>query len=146
MKRIFKINIKILFMVFVVLDLLCIAIGMGVPIFCIFFGFLIGWYITKRVTNDLRDLKFILRKIFRYAFITSAFTFIVMLIIWGQVIPMLFDTDADFVNFGIPLILYEPKISFIGWLFLMILISPFLQLMTTIFASFLTLLRNKSRE
>ena len=146
MNRILKVNIKILFMIFIILDLICIAMGMGVPIFCIFFGFLIGWYISKRVTNDLRDFNFILKRIFGYAFINSIFTFIVMLIIWGQVIPLLFDTDADFVNFGIPLILYEPRISFIGWLFLMILISPFLQLMTTIFASFLTLLRDKSRE
>ena len=42
---------------------------------------------------------------------------------------------------GHPFILYDPKISFIGWLVLMMFISPFLQLLTTIFGSYLTLLR-----
>ncbi len=63
-----------------------------------------------------------------------------MIIIWGPTMAMLFDPYADFENFGIPLILYDPKISFVGWQVLMILISPFLQLLTTIFASYLTLL------
>jgi hypothetical protein len=60
--------------------------------------------------------------------------------IWGRTIPMLFDPTADFQNFGHPFILYDPKLSFIGWLVLMIFISPFLQLLTTIFGSYLTLL------
>jgi hypothetical protein len=71
---------------------------------------------------------------------TSAVTFALMAIIWGSVTPMLFDPAADFANFGIPLILYDPKVSFIGWLILMIFISPFLQLLTTLFSSYLTLL------
>ena len=53
---------------------------------------------------------------------------------------MLGDPTADFANFGIPMILYDPKISFVGWLILMIFISPFLQLLTTLFSSHLTLL------
>jgi hypothetical protein len=64
-----------------------------------------------------------------------------MSIIWGNTISMLFNPSADFKNFGIPLILYDPKLSFMGWLILMILISPFLQLLTTIFTAYLTLLR-----
>ena len=54
---------------------------------------------------------------------------------------MLFDPMSDFQNFGHPFILYDPKISFIGWSILMIFISPFLQMLTTIFASFITLIR-----
>jgi len=69
MDRVFRLDIKIIFIIFAILDLFCIAMGMGVPIFCILFGF-----------------------------------------------P-------------------------IGWLFLMIFISPFLQLLTTIFTSYLTLLK-----
>jgi hypothetical protein len=38
------------------------------------------------------------------------------------------------------MILYEPRASFIGWLVLMILISPVLQMLTTLFGSYLTLL------
>jgi hypothetical protein len=62
-----------------------------------------------------------------------------MAVLWGPVTTMLFDPAADLANFGIPMILYEPLPSFIAWLVLMIFISPFLQLLTTLFASYLTL-------
>lgn len=90
------------------------------------------------VEESLRD---IFKKVFIYAIITSIFTLIFMCIIWGSTIIMLFNPATDFKNLGIPLILYDPKISFIGWIVLMILISPFLQLLATIFTSYLTLLR-----
>ena len=38
------------------------------------------------------------------------------------------------------MILYEPLASFIGWQVLMVLISPFLQLLTTLFGSYLAIL------
>ena len=141
MDRIFKLNIKIVFIIFVILDLLCIAMGMGVPIFCILFGFPIGWYSAKRIIMNSEDISFVLKKILCYALVTSIFTFFIMSILWGRTIPMLFDSNTNFKNLGIPLILYDPKISFIGWLFLVIFISPFLQLLTTIFASYLILLK-----
>ena len=62
-----------------------------------------------------------------------------MLIIWGPISTMLLNPYADFANFGIPMILYDPKISFIGWIILMVFISPFLQLLTTVFTAQLTL-------
>jgi hypothetical protein len=34
--------------VFLLLDTLCVGLGMGVPIFCIGFGFLVGWYLSRR--------------------------------------------------------------------------------------------------
>ncbi len=143
MDRIFKLDIKIIFMIFVILDIFCVGLGMGVPIFCILFGFPIGWYSVKRViiNSNSKDVNFILKKTLHYVLVTSVFTFFAMSILWGRTIPMVFDPNTDFMNFGIPLILYDPKISFIGWLFLMIVISPFLQLLTTIFASYLTLLK-----
>ena len=141
MSKIFKLNIKIILIIFIILDLFCIAMGMGVPIFCILFGFPMGWYIAKRITFNPENMNIIFRKIFVYAIITSFFTFFIMSIIWGNTISMLFNPSADFKNFGIPLILYDPKLSFMGWLILMILISPFLQLLTTIFTAYLTLLR-----
>jgi hypothetical protein len=145
MHKIFKLNPKIAFFIFIVIDLLCVGMGMGVPIFCILFGFLVGWYIAKRIMMTTENLKEILKRVLTYAIITSAFTFLAMGIIWGPTIVWLFDPKADLKNFGIPLILYEPKFSFIGWLVLMICISPFLQLLTTIFASFLTLLKRFNR-
>jgi len=138
--RVFTLNTKIAFAIFIIADLVCVGMGMGVPIFCIGFGFPLGWYIAKRVTVTTAKMNDVFRTVLLYAIATSTFTFVVMSVLWGPTIPMLLDPNSDFANFGIPLILYDPKISFIGWLVLMILISPFLQLLTTLFASYLTLL------
>jgi len=126
--------------VFMVLDTMCVGIGMGVPIFCILLGFLVGWYMVRMVTATTEQIREVLRKLLLYAAITSAFTLVVMTVIWGRCISMLFDPGTDFASFGIPLILYDPKASFIGWLILMIAVSPFLQLLATLFGSHLTLL------
>jgi hypothetical protein len=149
MDKLLGLNTKVAFAIFVIVDLVCIGMGMGVPIFCILFGFFVGWYIAKRATIATANVKDILRRVLVHAVITSAFTFVVMSAIWGRTIVMLFDPSADFQNFGHPFILYDPKISFIGWLVLMIFISPFLQLLTTIFGSYLMLLhwvRNRSNS
>ena len=140
MDRAFRLNARIAFAIFVIADLVCVAMGMGVPIFCIGFGFLVGWYIARRVTATTAKVKDALQTVLLYAIATSAFTLLVMGVIWGPTIPMLFDPDADLANFGIPMILYDPKLSFVGWVVLMILISPFLQLLTTLVGSYLTLL------
>ena len=140
MDRIYALDTKIAFAIFVIVDLLCVGMGMGVPLACIAFGFFVGWYIAKRATIATANVKDILWKVLVQAVITSAFTFVVMSLIWGRTIVLLFDPSFDFQNFGHPFILYDPKISFIGWLILMMLISPFLQLLTTIFGSYLTLL------
>jgi hypothetical protein len=58
---------------------------------------------------------------------------VLLLAVWGPVVPSAFDPDYDFENFGMPLILFDPWASFVGWLVLMILISPFLQSLTTAF-------------
>ena len=129
------------FIIYVFADLFCVGLGMGVPIFCILLGFPVGWYLTKRIYNSDQDMKGVLR-IFKYAFISSAVTMLLMVLIWGSLIPMIWDPKADLANFGIPLILYDPKISFIGWLILMIVISPFLQLLSAVFTAFITLMRN----
>lgn len=141
MDRVLRLNTRIAFAIFVIVDLVCVGMGMGVPFLCILFGFFVGWYITKRATIAASNVKSIFREVFVYAIVTSTFTFVVMSVMWGSTIPMLFDSNADFQNFGHPFILYDPKVSFVGWLVLMILISPFLQLLTTIFGSYLTLLR-----
>jgi hypothetical protein len=126
--------------VFVVLDTLCAGMGMGVPICCILFGFPVGWYTVGMATATTVHIREVLRKLLLYAVVTSAYTFLAMIAVWGRCIPMAFDPLADFANFGIPMILYGPRASFIGWLVLMIVISPFLQLLTTLFGSHLALL------
>ena len=128
------------FAVFIALDTVCVGMGMGVPVFCILFGFVVGWYITQSAVATTKDIRGIIGKLLPRAVATSAVTFVVMAIIWGRCIIMLFDPSSDYANFGIPLILFDPKASFIGWLVLMIAISPFLQLLATLFGSHLTLL------
>jgi hypothetical protein len=67
-----------------------------------------------------------------------------LLLVWrffgDQASSFFFDPQADIAHFGIPFLLYEPRASLVGWLFLMIVISPFLQMLTTVFAGNLTLL------
>lgn len=138
-----NIGFKKAFLIYIILDLLCIGpFGMGVPFFSIIIGFPVGWYLAKRIYQPDLSVKILLKRIFKYAIITSGFTLILMLFIWGMFFPMLWDVNADFANFGIPMILYNPKASFIGWMFLMIIISPFLQFLTTIFAANLTMIRS----
>ncbi len=131
------------FILYAVIDIFCIAMGMGVPIFCILFGFVVGWYIAKYLCRDIQDIKDKINRIMRYSIVTAGFSFLVMLIIWGRMAVMLGDPATDYENFGIPFILYDPKLSFIGWLILMIFISPFLQLLTMVFAAFLALRNQK---
>jgi len=132
---------------YVFLDIICIGIGMGVPFFCILFGLPIGWYIVKRLTAETTEIREVLRKTLLHAAIAAAVTCLGMLLIWGTLgVVTLSNPAADFVETGVPMILYEPKASFIGWIVLMIVISPGLQLLTTLFASHLTLLAWLNKE
>jgi hypothetical protein len=126
-------------LILVILETLCTAMGMGVPFINILFGFPLGWYITRQVSLEEKFDSDILKRILKYATAAAALTSVFMLGIWGWAIPMLFDPAADIENFGHPFILFDPRLSFIGWLVLMIFISPFLRLLTTIFTAFLTL-------
>jgi hypothetical protein len=140
MHKIFSLKIGWVLAIFTCLDLACIGMGMGVPIFCILFGLPVGWYIARRITIGRLDARQILIKMLQGAALTSAFTFLGMAALWGPWSAMLFDPTAKLSNLGAPLILYEPVASFIGWLVLMIVISPFLQLLMTLFGSHLTYL------
>jgi hypothetical protein len=126
--------------VFAFLDIICIGMGMGVPIFCILFGFPVGWIITRYITTMKTSTPQALYMVLKYAILTAGFTMLAMAVLWGPTISLLFDPARDLANFGIPMILYEPRASFIGWIVLMIVISPFLQLLTTLFGAYLALL------
>jgi hypothetical protein len=120
---------------FLLLDLLAVGAGMGVPIFAILFGFPVGWFAPRVLADTDPDLRSQLRKCVTVALLTSAFTLLLMLAIWGPFLRMLSDPAADIAHFGIPLILYEPVASFLGWIVLMVLISPFLQALAAAFSS-----------
>jgi len=128
-------------LLFVALDTLAVGAGMGVPIFAIAFGFLAGWFMARRALLERPDLRAALHRVFGWAAASAAYTLVLMLVIWGPLATMLFNPKADLAQSGVPQILYEPLPSFIGWLVLMILISPFLQLLTTLFAAQLRLMR-----
>lgn len=140
MRSVFSLKIGWALAIFAFLDIICVGMGMGVPIFCILFGLPVGAYIAGRIATRPFDARQMLSKTLQGAALTSAFTFVGMALLWGRCIAMLFDPTADLVNFGIPQILYEPLASFIGWTVLMIVISPFLQFLMTLFGSHLTLL------
>ena len=145
MNKLFKIKSGWLFLIYIIVDILCTGAGMGVPIFCILLGFWTGWCIIKIILSQTHDLNEIFKKSFKYGIATTFITFLLMLIIWGGAIIVFFYHNNDFKNFGNPLILYDPKLSFIGWLVLMIIISPLLQLLTTVFSFYVTLIILKKK-
>ena len=113
------------FIAYIVIDGLCAALGMGVPFFCILLGFSVGWFGAARAWHFVPGHVGAMKRSLRYALLTSLVTLVIMAVAWGRLVPLL---------------LYEPKASLIGWLVLMILISPFLQFLMTMFGSFVTLL------
>ena len=138
MQRIFSLRIRWALALFAFGDIVCIGLGMGVPFFCILFGLPVGWYLARRIAMRPFDTRRMLSKVLLGAALTSAFTFVGIALLWGRCVVMLFDPAADLANFGIPLILYEPVASFVGWIVLMIVISPFLQFLMTLFGAHLT--------
>ena len=126
--------------IYLAADVVAVGMGMGVPFFCILLGLPVGCAIAERTAGHMPSTRVILRRVFTEAALTAVFTFVLMIAIWGRMVPMLFDPAADLANFGIPMILYEPRASFIGWLVLMTIISPTLQFLVTVVAANLTLL------
>jgi hypothetical protein len=140
-RKLFAVRPRVALGIYVFVDIICVGMGMGVPFFCILLGLPLGWYIVKRLTAEQADMRDILRKVLLYATIAAAITVLGMIIIWGPLtIVSLSDPATDFVETGVPMILFEPKASFIGWIVLMVVFSPGLQLLTTLFTSHLTLL------
>ena len=140
MDRIFRIRPWQAYGIFMVLDTICVGMGMGVPVFCILLGFVVGWYIARVAVAQTEAVEDVVRKFLPHAMATAAYTFVVMALLWGRWLVILFDPSTDYTTVGIPMILFEPKASFIGWQALMILISPFLQVLTTLFGSHIALL------
>lgn len=135
MKKIFSRKHLFPIIAFCFLDILAVGIGMGVPVFAIFFGFIVGWIVPSFSLSDISNMRHLLKECLLVSFLGSCLTFFMMVTIWGPFARMLLDPSADFVKFGIPMILYDPKVSFIGWIILMIFISPVLQLLSTVFSS-----------
>jgi hypothetical protein len=125
---------------FILADIVSIGMGMGVPFFCILLGIPLGWFLVLFVTDKTIRVQDILWRVLVYAAVAAGITMLGMLMIWLPMGTLLFDPTNDLTMTGVPLILYEPRASFIGWLVLMIVISPVMQLLTTLFGAYLTLL------
>lgn len=140
MDKFFKTDWKIVAVIYILIALFCTGMGMGVPFFNILLGTLVGWWAAGGAVRLSLKARDVLRRILLISILTSGFTLLMMLIIWAPMFAMLWDANADFANFGIPMILYDPLWSFLGWQVLMIFISPFLQLLMSIFGGFVYLL------
>jgi hypothetical protein len=130
-----------LLILYIILDAICIGMGMGVPFFCILLGFGVGWFLVSYTSSRVRDVTRVLREVLRNCLLATGITLLAMLALWVPFTSYLFDPAKDLANSGIPMILYEPLPSFIGWIVLMVLISPFLQLLTSLFTAYLALMR-----
>ena len=139
LNKILTMRYWILVLIYIAICIILAGIGMGVPILNILSGFLIGWFAALRAEKLYRYMGQRMSRVLLYCGICAAITLGVMLAIWAQTIPMAFAPLTELKNFGHPMILFEPRISFIGWLVLMIIISPFLQLLTSIFSAFLAM-------
>jgi len=109
-----------------------------VPFFCILLGFSVGWFGAVRAWHFVPGHVGAMRRSLRYALLTSLVTLVIMAAIWGRLVPLMFHPVIDPGNMGLPLLLYEPKASLVGWLVLMIFVSPFLQFLMTVFGSYAT--------
>jgi hypothetical protein len=143
MRKIVDLKLGWAIALYLLLVLLATGVGMGVPFFNVLLGLPVGWWLVQRLDIPGVGVRGLLGKLLGWAAATAGVSVLAMLIIWMPAILMLFDPAADLANFGIPLILFEPKASFIGWLVLMIVISPFLQMLMTLFAAQVTLWRKK---
>ena len=95
MHQIFSLKLRWALAIFGLVDIICMGLGMGVPIFCILLGLPVGWYIARRITLRPFDARRTLSKMLLGAALTSAFTFVGMALLWGRFVAMLFAPSAD---------------------------------------------------
>jgi hypothetical protein len=126
-------------LLYAAIDGVCIGMGMGVPIFNIALGFPLGVYLAARVASGQECSPAILRAVLRLATGAALITMVFLIIIWAPWTRILFDPHSDLTQTGIPMLLYDPRASFVGWQVLMMAVSPFLQLLTTVLAAVVVL-------
>jgi hypothetical protein len=122
---------------FVGIDIIAVGMGMGVPIFAILLGFPVGWFLPTLLSIRSPYSSSDLRAILRATALTSSVTFVITALIWLPALRILGGSTAEIANFGIPMILYKPLPSFIAWIILMVIISPVLQMLATLFGCIL---------
>jgi len=138
MQKINKIPKAVWLIIFtIILNVILTGLGMGVPIFNIILSLPIGYYLNK---GRQEDQKLRLQRALKISLLLSGCTLLLMLIIWLPALKWLTDPSLDVANFGHPYWLYDPEISFIGWIILMVFISPILQLLGHVFGGVMAIL------
>lgn len=132
------------------LDVFAIGLGMGVPVFAILLGFGVGWWVARTATaempSDADVSRTMLRSLVSAALSLAAVSLLLLLVVWGPSAPLAFDPAIDAAEWGVPLILYTSQASKIGWLVLMIVISPALQCMAVLTGGMLRLSLRSNRR
>ncbi len=138
------------------LDVFAIGLGMGTPVFAIVLGAGLGWWLVRRGPQVLPEMpaapqgpsvaRSALRTLLAQALAVAGVSLLVLLAFWGPSIPLAFDPGFDAAAAGIPLILYTPQASLIGWLVLMILVSPLLQFAAVVTGGTLALAKGPRAE
>jgi len=108
-------------------DMFLTGMGMGVPIFAIFWGAAPGLAAIFSSWDD--PLPVLVRRTWLYGLVTVGFTFLMMLAIWTPISVSVAVGKIDPAISGVPFILYEPVPSFWGFIVLMVVVSPVLQLL-----------------
>ncbi|MFH1569959.1 MAG: hypothetical protein ABIL09_18345 [Gemmatimonadota bacterium] len=139
MHRLYNLKTKWALVLYAVFDVLGVGLGMGVPIVCIALGLPAGWVVARRAAGHA-DTREQLARSLRGAALVAGITFVLMAGFWGPWFVLLLDPAADLARLGMPLLLYEPTASFVGWLVLMIFISPFLQFLMAVLGVHLAIL------
>ena len=125
---------------YVIMDLLLVGLGFGTPVFCITFGFGVGWFAALRAEYFIPDMRRAMMRALRYAFLTSAVTVVLMAVVWGRLVPIILNPRVNPGALGLPLNLYDSRWSLVGWLMLMVLTGPAVQVLMTAFGSYITFL------
>ena len=136
-------NKRLSFAIFIILDIFSIGMGMGVPLVTILFGFVVGWVLPVYLEMPDEISRDSLKRVLKAGLVTSAVSLVILGAIWLPALSWLAEPSRDFVQFGMPLILFEPLASFIGWIVLMVLVSPFLQFLMTILGAVLRMVYRK---
>ena len=117
---------------YIIFDVILVYIGVGTPFLCVLAGFILGWYTPAAGGSTLPQQ---LRSGLKLAIAASFVTFVIMFANWTPAIIKAMDPAFDYAQASVPQFLSNPTASYIGWMMLMIVISPILQTLTMVFTS-----------
>lgn len=142
-------RVNLPYIVIGLLDVFTIGLGMGVPVLAIAYGAGVGWWIVRRGPAVLPEASPVpagpsiprsaLRVLLAQAAALAVVSLMVLLMVWAPSIPLALDPQLDAAATHIPLIFYTPRASMIGWLVLMLFISPLAQFAATVTGGVLAL-------